>query len=297
MTSPKKSSPELRPNELARDDTRSPSEEETEKEPILKQNGMDSFENLDDFGVFSGDDELLSLIDASVEVQQELDVLKHKRCKAAQPTAPIPSLLATSKPLPFEKRVFLPPLQFPLTDNAPCEYCHKSIDYDPELYQIFHLLICRPCKEKAALSPRDENPFKLLTKTHVKSQYLLTDEDFMYPTPLPFLERQNPHMATWHAMQLFCRFQVEKRAIDKFGSLDQIKEEKHRRDEAALKRTEKQFKSRLRELRVKTRLDQAARSHPALRSASGLSHRHTFEGEGESKKCKECGLTALVDEF
>ncbi|KAI9598086.1 hypothetical protein BDF19DRAFT_263666 [Syncephalis fuscata] len=54
------------------------------------------------------------------------------------------------------------------SDNPHCAHC-ESFDLDPEFYSVFHVSVCRSCKNELP------EKYSLLTKTEVKEDYLLTD--------------------------------------------------------------------------------------------------------------------------
>lgn len=288
----------------------------------------DSFSNADD----DDDAESARLINEAILLQEELS--RNESAKRTRPSqegerqkrgyllddVQVSKNRRTMPTLHLE----LPSIMYPLSENSPCEYCHDSIDYDPDLYRSFGILICRPCKATFPTS------FQLLTKTQVKVDYLLTDDDLKFPEPgLPFLLKVNPRMPTWTPMSLFCKYQVVRRAMLKWGVddetllQDKIEAEKRAREETQLRIKKKQFEGKLKELRIKTRLDKSLelskRDH-AKGSTSGRStmpnagHEHVFgiqaplsdhlddNNSSKSQKlskqvCQICGLAVEVDEF
>ena len=72
---------------------------------------------------------------------------------------------------------------------------------------------------------------------------------------LPHLNKPNPHKSHWHDMMLFLRFQVEEYAFKKWGSPEALDAEFERREADKRKRKEEKFKSKLNELKKKTRTD------------------------------------------
>ncbi|KAI8874328.1 DNA repair protein, partial [Ramicandelaber brevisporus] len=129
---------------------------------------------------------------------------------------------------------------------AKCEEC-SSQDVDAKYLEAFGVKICRVCKE--ALSEK----YSLLTKTEVKSDYMLTDSELTDTKAMPYIEKPNPHKATWNNMRLYLRMQVEAFALKKWGSFENMDAEYQRREAEKVIKKEQRFKSKLDDLRRRTR--------------------------------------------
>jgi DNA-repair protein complementing XP-A cells len=130
----------------------------------------------------------------------------------------------------------------------------------------------------------------------------LKDEDL-----LPHLERPNPHKASWNNMMLFLRYQVEEYAFSdkKWGSPEALDVEFEKREVDKKKRKEDKFKSKLLELKKRTRVEAYKRSRKAGAGGGNFgdnmddSGKHTHEwgraiedpetGTG-MKTCVTCGM-------
>lgn len=94
----------------------------------------------------------------------------------------------------------------------------------------------------------------LITKTNARDEFLLKDCDFdKREPPLRFINRKNPHKSTWAEMKLYLRFQVEKRALEVYESLDKIQEQKELREEKKELAKAKKYNKQLSELRKAVR--------------------------------------------
>lgn len=180
-----------------------------------------------------------------------------------------------------------------------CRECNTT-DIDWKWADTFGVSVCNACKDK------DPDKYSLLTKTEAKEDYLLTDPELRDEELLPHLEKANPHSSTWNNMMLFLRCQVEEYAFSekKWGSPEALDREFERREAAKKRQRETRFKSRLLDLKKKTRVEAWRR---AQRSESGGAfgdvlgkagkHVHTFgrpvmnaeTGMGV-KTCVECGM-------
>lgn len=78
-----------------------------------------------------------------------------------------------------------------------------------------------------------------------KQDYLLTDEELSDHTVLPCMTKPNPHKATWSEMQLYLSAQVEKFAIEKWGSLEAIQDEIEKRTELKHSKKVQRFNSKV----------------------------------------------------
>ena len=190
--------------------------------------------------------------------------------------------------------------------NKLCQEC-GSMEIDWKWEDIFGCAVCNTCKEKIP------ERYSLLTKTEAKEDYLLTDPELKDTELLPHLERPNPHKSTWNNMMLFLRYQVEEYAFSKkWGSAEALDEEFAKRETEKKKRKEDKFKSKLQELKKKTRVEAYRRSRQAGAGGGsfgdevgrGGKHVHTWgraveneETDAAVKSCVECGMEVEELEF
>ena len=190
-------------------------------------------------------------------------------------------------------------------ENKVCQEC-GSLEIDWKWVDIFGCAVCNACKDKVP------EKYSLLTKTEAKEDYLLTDPELKDEELLPHLERPNPHKSTWNNMMLYLRYQVEEYAFEKkWGSAEALDEEFAKREGEKKRRKEDKFKSKLNELKKKTRVDAYRRSRRAGGGGGefgdeigrGGKHTHVWgrpveneEGVGV-KTCVECGMEVEELEF
>ena len=190
-------------------------------------------------------------------------------------------------------------------ENKLCREC-GSLEIDWKWEEILGCAICTPCKEK------HPDKYSLLTKTEAKEDYLLTDPELRDEELLPHLERPNPHKSTWNNMMLYLRYQVEEYAFSakKWGSSEKLDEEYSRREDEKKKRKDDKFRSKLNELKKKTRVEAYRRSR---REGQGGKfgddvgrdgkHEHTWgrpmdnEDGVPVKRCADCGMEVEELEF
>lgn len=186
-------------------------------------------------------------------------------------------------------------------DNASERICREcgNLDIDFKWFEILKCAVCNNCKDKFP------EKYSLLTKTEAREDYLLTDPELKDEELLPHLERPNPHKSTWNNMMLYLRYQVEEYALNtKWGSGEKLDEEFERRETEKKKRKEDKFKSKLQELKKRTRVEAYRRSR---KGAGGGNFGDDITGSGKHthvwgravdnpetgipvKTCVECGM-------
>lgn len=192
--------------------------------------------------------------------------------------------------------------------EAATKKCHEcgSLEIDWKWDEIFGCQVCNSCKEKVP------EKYSLLTKTEAKEDYLLTDPELRDEKLLPHLEKPNPHKSTWNNMMLFLRYQVEEYAFSdkKWGSAAALDEEFAKRQAETKRRKEAKFKSKLNELKKRTRVDAYKRSKAGIAGGTfgdkivGGKHEHEWGRPVDNpetgipvKTCVECGMEVEELEF
>ncbi|KAG5298696.1 DNA repair protein rad14 [Histoplasma capsulatum G186AR] len=162
------------------------------------------------------------------------------------------------------------------TKQKSCREC-GSIEIDWKWEETLRCAVCNPCKEKFP------EKYSLLTKTEAKEDYLLTDPELKDEELLPHLERPNPHKATWNNMMLYLRFQVEQYAFSpkKWGSPEALDAEFEKRGAAKKRQREAKFKSKLHDLKKRTRVEAYRRSRQAAAEAGSREHFGDDLGSGK----------------
>ncbi|KAI0462038.1 hypothetical protein LJB42_004643 [Komagataella kurtzmanii] len=179
----------------------------------------------------------------------------------------------------------------PPVDREAAPKCFEcgSIELDQQLWTIFKCRVCRRCK--------DQKPekYSLLTKTECKEDYLLTDPELADHDLLHRLEKTNPYSGTYSKMQLYLRYQVEEFAFKKWNGPEELDNEWAKREEQRIKRRDKKFETKLKQMRKRTRAEEYTRK---LREQKyGKSHVHQWSmpiDGGKSglvrRRCTDCGL-------
>ncbi|OQD67170.1 hypothetical protein PENDEC_c043G02444 [Penicillium decumbens] len=196
-----------------------------------------------------------------------------------------------------------------LDDKSKRKTCREcgSLEIDWKWEEMLRCCICHSCKEKYP------ERYSLLTKTEAKEDYLLTDPELRDEELLPHLERPNPHKSTWNNMMLYLRFQVEEYAFSpkKWGSPEALDAEFERREIDKKKRREAKFKTKLQDLKKRTRVEAYRRNRKGASGGefgddlgSNRKHVHQWGRSVENpetgigvKTCVDCGMEVEELEF
>ncbi|KAL1227689.1 putative DNA repair protein [Trichinella pseudospiralis] len=120
--------------------------------------------------------------------------------------------------------------------------CSKEFD-ESYLHSTFNYPVCDQCKEL-------KGKHSLITRTRAKELYLLKDCDFdLRAPPLRFAVRKNPHSARYGDMKLYLTIQVEKRATEVWGSVEELERQRQLRLRNREKWKEKRYDNKMRNLR------------------------------------------------
>ncbi|KAL4783126.1 DNA repair protein [Aspergillus varians] len=204
---------------------------------------------------------------------------------------------------PFEPGISL------LDEKSEQKVCREcgGLEIDWKWEAELRCLVCRACKEKFP------ERYTLLTKTEAREDYLLTDSELRDEELLPHLERPNPHKSTWNNMMLYLRYQVEEYAFSpkKWGSPEALDAEFEKRENEKKRRREEKFKTKLNDLKKRTRVEAYRRNRQGAAGGSfgdeiGKAGRHVHQwgrsiqdpetGIG-TKKCVDCGMEVEELEF
>lgn len=130
-------------------------------------------------------------------------------------------------------------------DLTVCDECGKDF-FTSFLMEHYEEAVCDDCK--------DPDKHACITKTACKEDYLLSDVDlFKRDPPLKFRALQNPHKKMYGEMKLFLSLQVERRALEVWGSEQNLEDEKEKRKLKQEMAKKKKYQKKFRELQKETR--------------------------------------------
>ncbi|KAL6266893.1 hypothetical protein P5V15_003720 [Pogonomyrmex californicus] len=171
-----------------------------------------------------------------------------------------------------------------------CEECQQKFG-DSYLLHTFNLVVCDKCRDK-------EGKHSLITKTEAKQEYLLKDCDLdLREPPLKYIVRKNPHNANWGEMKLYLHLQIEQRALEVWGSEENLLKEKEARDLKREGAKIKKFNKKIKELRMQVRSSLYDKTTKA-------SHVHEFgkdtyneEDDTYTHTCTTCGYEETYEKM
>ncbi|GFG35209.1 hypothetical protein Cfor_01313 [Coptotermes formosanus] len=182
------------------------------------------------------------------------------------------------------------PAPFMEPDRPTCNECNEDFD-DSYLFRNFEHPVCDSCRD-------NEEMHRLITKTDAKSMYLLKDCDLeKRDPPLKCVVKKNPHNVRWGSMKLYLELQVEQRALEVWGSEEQLQAERERREEERAKSKVKKYNKQLKALRMRVRSSLYDHTNKS-------SHEHQFGPETHNKSddtytrmCIACDFTETFEKM
>ncbi|KAH0819432.1 hypothetical protein GEV33_003359 [Tenebrio molitor] len=140
---------------------------------------------------------------------------------------------------------------------------------------------------------RDLEEHKLITKTEALNMYLLRDYDLdKREPPLKYITRKNPHNVRWGEMKLYLQLQIEERALEVWGSEEQIEEERQRRKEK-----KKKYNKHLKELRMSMRSSLYDRTSVAAHVHEFGPETYNKEEDTYSRNCLTCSYAETFEKM
>ncbi|XP_057324532.1 DNA repair protein complementing XP-A cells homolog [Microplitis mediator] len=179
----------------------------------------------------------------------------------------------------------------PIVVNLPqCEECKKEFK-DSYLLQKFDYAICDACRDP-------DEKHSLITRTEAKEEYLLKDCDLDRREPnLKYIIKKNPHNPRWGEMKLYLHLQIEKRALEVWGSEEALLTEREKRDMKRQDTKVKKYNKKLKQLRMEVRSSIYDKTKKA-------SHIHKFGGDTYneeddtySRVCVECNYEETFEKM
>lgn len=208
-----------------------------------------------------------------IEEQVIKDPVEGEGGSSSQPLTEIPD---DALPLPVEYEF--------------CLDCQKPF-IESYLMKYFDYSICDDCYD------RDEK-HSLITRSDAKAEYLLKDCDFdKRQPPLKFITKKNPHNVRWGEMKLYLHLQVEKRALEVWGSEESLAAQHAERDDKRDKSKLKKFNKNMKQLRMEVRSSLYDRT-------TKVNHEHVYDEETYNEDddnythtCKICGFVETFEKM
>jgi DNA-repair protein complementing XP-A cells len=159
------------------------------------------------------------------------------------------------------------------------------------LHTNFNYSVCDKCKNT-------EDKHVLITRTEAKNEFLLKDCDFdKREPPLKFISRKNPHNNRYAEMKLYLLLQVEQRAVEVWGSREEIEAQKETREEKREITKIKKYNKNLKQLKMNVRSS-------LYDKRTYKPHEHEFEEETYNEDddnythtCSTCGFQETYEKL
>lgn len=154
---------------------------------------------------------------------------------------------------------------------------------DSYLMATFDYKVCDACRDS-------DGKHSLITRTEAKQEYLLKDCDLDKREPmLKYISRKNPHNVRWGEMKLYLHIQVEERALEVWGSEENLIKEKELREEKREITKVKKYNKRLKELRMDVRSSLYDKTSQAHQHSWGDGEVYNEEEDTYTRTCETCG--------
>ncbi|XP_015187906.1 PREDICTED: DNA repair protein complementing XP-A cells homolog [Polistes dominula] len=171
-----------------------------------------------------------------------------------------------------------------------CDECSKEFK-DSYLLQTFNLQVCDLCRDS-------EGKHSLITKSEAKQEYLLRDYDFDKREPaLKYITRKNPHNPHWGEMKLYLHLQVEERALEVWGTEDNLLNEKLKREVKREETKMKNFNKKIKRLRMQVRSSLYNKSTKADHVHEFGEETYNEDDDTYSHTCLSCGYDETFEKM
>ncbi|KAH8400271.1 hypothetical protein KR215_009681 [Drosophila sulfurigaster] len=162
---------------------------------------------------------------------------------------------------------------------------------DSYLFNNFGHSVCDKCRDT-------EERHSLITRTEAKAEYLLKDCDFDKREPkLRYISRKNPHNVRWGEMKLYLHLQVLKRAMEVWGSEEELTRQHELREDKREVGKARKYNKKMKELRMEVRSS-------LFTKKTSVVHQHEFgedtyneEEDNYTHSCLSCPYTETYEKM
>jgi len=175
------------------------------------------------------------------------------------------------------------------SDMPVCQDCGHEFGYS-FFWEKFKAAICDGCRS------HEKHP--LITRTEAKNEYLLKDCDLdLREPPLRYIVKKNPHPHAKGDMRLYLRLQVEERALEVWGSEENLEKEREIRSNKRLDRKVKAHKKNIAALRKEARSSLYTKKKSETHEHDYGEERYLEKTDEYEKICKTCGFTFVYEKM
>lgn len=171
-----------------------------------------------------------------------------------------------------------------------CLQCGDAF-VDSFLYDNFDYAVCDKCRDA-------DGEHSLITRTEAKAEYLLKDCDFdKREPPLRYISRKNPHNIRWGEMKLYLHLQVQKRAMEVWGSENELmRQHENRVDKREIGKIRK-YNKQMKQLRMEVRSSLYTKETKASHVHEYGEDAYNEEDDTYTHTCKICSFTETYEKM
>ncbi|XP_075168550.1 DNA repair protein complementing XP-A cells homolog Xpac [Haematobia irritans] len=162
---------------------------------------------------------------------------------------------------------------------------------DSFLMNNFNYSVCDKCRD-------NEGEHALITKTEAKAEYLLKDCDFdKREPPLRYISRKNPHNVRWGEMKLYLHLQVQKRALEVWGSEEELMKQHENRVEKREVGKIRKYNKQMKQLRMEVRSSLYTKETKGVHTHEFGEDTYNEEEDTYTHTCLTCNFTETYEKM
>ncbi|XP_034669470.1 DNA repair protein complementing XP-A cells homolog [Drosophila subobscura] len=162
---------------------------------------------------------------------------------------------------------------------------------DSYLFTNFGHSVCDKCRD-------NEERHSLITRTEAKAEYLLKDCDFDKREPkLRYISRKNPHNVRWGEMKLYLHSQVQKRAMEVWGSEEELVRQHEGREEKREVGKARKYNKQMKQLRMEVRSSVYTKKTHAIHEHEFGPDTYNEEEDEYTHTCLTCPYTETYEKM
>ncbi|EDV92263.1 DNA repair protein complementing XP-A cells homolog [Drosophila grimshawi] len=162
---------------------------------------------------------------------------------------------------------------------------------DSYLFTNFGHSVCDKCRDT-------EDRHALITRTEAKAEYLLKDCDFDKREPmLRYISRKNPHNVRWGEMKLYLHLQVVKRAMEVWGSEEELTRQHEQREDKRELGKARKYNKQMKQLRMEVRSSIYTKKIKAVHEHEFGPDSYNEEEDSYTHVCLHCPYTETYEKM
>ncbi|XP_013106909.1 DNA repair protein complementing XP-A cells homolog [Stomoxys calcitrans] len=162
---------------------------------------------------------------------------------------------------------------------------------DSFLMNNFSHSVCDKCRDC-------DGEHSLITRTEAKAEYLLKDCDFdKREPPLRYISRKNPHNIRWGEMKLYLHLQVQKRALEVWGSEEELMKQHENRLEKREVGKIRKYNKQMKQLRMEVRSSLYTKKTKAVHVHEFGEDSYNEEEDTYTHTCRTCNFTETYEKM